>query len=137
VAERARVRRASLPVYTRPVRYLLHVTFSRHSLTSYSIAVTVCKWLFQSFHDVQAVANFDYVLPLMPELFRFTEVNDNDELATRASYVLVRMCGVTPPASLVNPLIDAMFTAIRKSAVSLQCQDVSCNSWVIADWIFV
>jgi len=86
--------------------------------------VTVCKWLFQSFHDVQAVANFDYVLPLMPELFRFTEVNDNDELATRASYVLVRMCGVTPPASLVNPLIDAMFTAIRKSAVSFQCQDV-------------
>ncbi|KAH7104159.1 hypothetical protein BKA62DRAFT_635182 [Auriculariales sp. MPI-PUGE-AT-0066] len=79
------------------------------------VAVTVCKWLFQSFHDVQAVANFDYLLPLMPELFRFTEVNDNDQLSSRASYVLVRMCGVTPPAALVNPLIDAMFEAIKKS----------------------
>ncbi|EJD55475.1 hypothetical protein AURDEDRAFT_109790 [Auricularia subglabra TFB-10046 SS5] len=80
------------------------------------VGVTVCKWLFQAFHDVQAVCTFDYILPLMPELFRFTEVNDNDELAARASLVLVRMCGVTPPTALVNPLIDAMFDAIRKAA---------------------
>ena len=54
------------------------------------IGVTVCKWLFQSLHDVQANSTFDYILPLMvssittnsvhlvyipsqPELFRFTE----------------------------------------------------------------
>lgn len=29
------------------------------------VGVTVCKWLFQSLHDVQAGSIFDYILPLM------------------------------------------------------------------------
>ncbi|KZW02065.1 hypothetical protein EXIGLDRAFT_736784 [Exidia glandulosa HHB12029] len=80
------------------------------------VGITICKWLFQSFHDVQAVAAFDYILPLMPELFRFEELHDNEELSNRAQLVLVRMCGVTPPAALVNPLIDGMFKAIRNAS---------------------
>jgi proteasome activator subunit 4 len=73
--------------------------------------------------------------PLQPELFRFTEgafatklqalvpradpflVNDNDELASRASVLLVKMCGVTPPRSLIDPILDAMFEAIQQSPV--------------------
>ncbi|KAE9410746.1 ARM repeat-containing protein [Gymnopus androsaceus JB14] len=52
---------------------------------------------------------------VMPELFRFTEVSDNDELVNRANLVLVRMCGVSPPRPLVNPLLDAIFEAIQSS----------------------
>lgn len=69
-----------------------------------------------------------------PELFRFTEgafpslvyhgivitaclVNDNDELANRASVLLGRMCGVTPPRAMVDSILDAMFTAIEESPV--------------------
>ncbi|RDB28522.1 Proteasome activator complex subunit 4 [Hypsizygus marmoreus] len=79
------------------------------------VGVTVCKWLFQSVHDVHAISTFDYILPLMPEIFRFTELHDNEELASRASTLMVRMCGVTPPLALVNPILDAIFDAIQNS----------------------
>ncbi|KAF8226105.1 hypothetical protein L208DRAFT_1425249 [Tricholoma matsutake] len=81
------------------------------------VGITVCKWLYQSLHDVHAISTFDYILSLMPELFRFTEVHDNDELASRASTLMVQMCGVTPPLPLVNPILDAIFQAIRSSPV--------------------
>ncbi|KIY51373.1 hypothetical protein FISHEDRAFT_37518 [Fistulina hepatica ATCC 64428] len=80
------------------------------------VGIVVCKWLFKSIHDITAISSFDYLLPLMPELFRFTEVSDNNELATRATTLLVRMCGVMPPQSLVNPILDAIFEAIRSAA---------------------
>jgi len=44
-------------------------------------------------------------------------VNDNSNLASRASSLLVRMCGVTPPAALINPILDAIFDAIQTSPV--------------------
>ena len=46
-------------------------------------------------------------------------MSDNDELVNRANLVLVRMCGVSPPRPLVNPLLDAIFEAIQSSPVSL------------------
>jgi hypothetical protein len=76
------------------------------------------------------------MISLQPELFRFTEgtlyvrpsylnavptsnfsVHDNDELVSHASTLLVRMCGVTPPLPLVNPILDAIFEAIQSSPV--------------------
>ncbi|KXN83586.1 Proteasome activator complex subunit 4 [Leucoagaricus sp. SymC.cos] len=79
------------------------------------VGTTVCKWLYQSLHDLHAISAFDYILPLMSEIFRFTELNDNDDLASRASRLLVRMCGVTPPVPLVSPLLDAIFHTIQNS----------------------
>lgn len=46
-------------------------------------------------------------------------VHDSDELASRAEILLVRMCGVSPPPALVNPLLDHMFAAIKSSTVRL------------------
>ncbi|KAJ3576138.1 hypothetical protein NP233_g640 [Leucocoprinus birnbaumii] len=79
------------------------------------VGTTVCKWLYQSLHDLHAISAFDYILPLMSEIFRFTELNDNDDLASRASRLLVRMCGVTPPVPLVSPILDAIFHTIQNS----------------------
>ncbi|RXW16590.1 hypothetical protein EST38_g9267 [Candolleomyces aberdarensis] len=79
------------------------------------VGITICKWLYRSIHDLHAISTFDYILPLMPELFRFTEVNDNKELVNRASNLLVRMCGVSPPVPLINPILDAIFEAIQTS----------------------
>ncbi|KAJ7456675.1 hypothetical protein FB451DRAFT_613190 [Mycena latifolia] len=75
------------------------------------VGITVCKFLFQLLLDASAISVFDYILPLMPELFRFTEVSDNEALATRSNDVLVQMCGVNPPRELINPLFDAIFDA--------------------------
>jgi proteasome activator subunit 4 len=79
------------------------------------VGTTLCRWLFQTVHDTNAISAFDYILPLMPELFRFTEVNDNDELLSRARMLLVRMCGVTPPRPLIGPILTAIFDTILKS----------------------
>ncbi|KAF9785996.1 hypothetical protein BJ322DRAFT_1005050 [Thelephora terrestris] len=79
------------------------------------VGVMVCKWLFQLLHDTNATSAFDYILPLMPEIFRFSEVNDNNELSGRADLLLVRMCGVTPPRSLISPMLDSIFRAIQTS----------------------
>lgn len=79
------------------------------------VGITICKWLYQSIHDLHAVSTFDYILPLMPELFRFTEVNDNKELVNRANNLLIRMCGVSPPMALINPILGVIFDAVQKS----------------------
>jgi len=73
---------------------------------------------------------------MQPEVFRFSEgtdrsdcqnyqlvfelrflVNDNNELAGRADLLLVRMCGATPPRSLIPPMLDSIFRAIQTSPV--------------------
>ncbi|CDO70270.1 hypothetical protein BN946_scf184942.g70 [Trametes cinnabarina] len=76
------------------------------------VGILVCKWLFQLIHDTNAISAFDCILPLMPELICFTEVNDNDELVYRAKLLMVRMCGVIIPRQFVDPLLDEIFTAI-------------------------
>jgi len=48
-------------------------------------------------------------------LFRFGELNDNDDLVERSGIVLVRMCGVMPPRELVRPLLDRLLEAIQNS----------------------
>ncbi|KAF8649879.1 hypothetical protein AX16_005641 [Volvariella volvacea WC 439] len=79
------------------------------------VGATVCIWLFVCVHCVNARCSFDHILPLLPELFRFTEVNDNDTLVSMASNVLKWMCGVTPPSELVDPILDCIFEVIRTS----------------------
>ncbi|TFY83729.1 hypothetical protein EWM64_g270 [Hericium alpestre] len=37
------------------------------------VGTTVCRWLYQSVHDTNAISAYDYIVPLLPELFRFTE----------------------------------------------------------------
>lgn len=51
-------------------------------------------------------------------------VNDNKELASRASMLLVRMCGVTPPRPLVDPIFDAIFDTIQQSPVSVEAFNI-------------
>ncbi|KAI0374438.1 hypothetical protein BV20DRAFT_1049238 [Pilatotrama ljubarskyi] len=79
------------------------------------VGILVCKWLFQLIHDTNAVSAFDYILPLMPELIRFTEINDNDDLAYRAKLLMVRMCGVIIPRQFIDPLLEQIFSAITTS----------------------
>ncbi|KAF7319927.1 Membrane protein [Mycena kentingensis (nom. inval.)] len=79
------------------------------------VGITICKFLFQLLLESSASSAFDYIVSLMPELFRFTEVNDNDTLATKGNDVLVQMCAVCPPRALVNPIIDGIFDAIQSS----------------------
>ncbi|KAF5374850.1 hypothetical protein D9758_000077 [Tetrapyrgos nigripes] len=82
------------------------------------VGICVCRWLFQSVHDTNALCCFDYIIPLLPELFQVhrrsvpdVTVNDNDELANRAHNLLVRMCGITLTPALIGPILDAILSA--------------------------
>lgn len=44
-------------------------------------------------------------------------VHDNEELVRHANVLLVRMCGVVPPRSMIGPLLSAIFSAIQTSPV--------------------
>jgi len=76
----------------------------------------LCKWLLLLLNDTPAVTFFDVVLPLMPELFRFCELNDNEELVKRATILLTRMCAIAPPQGLLEPILDRIFDAIKYSS---------------------
>jgi len=62
-------------------------------------------------------------------------VNDNNELAGRADLLLVRMCGVTPPRSLISPMLDSIFRAIQTSPVGFTGCVV--RMFLTADWTVV
>ncbi|KAG8927366.1 hypothetical protein FRC02_008249 [Tulasnella sp. 418] len=76
---------------------------------------TIIKWLSQSLYDINASSVFQYLLPLLPELFKAAELQDSDELAGRSQMLLVTMCGVTPPLSLVPRLLETIFETVRHS----------------------
>ncbi|CCA68831.1 hypothetical protein PIIN_02692 [Serendipita indica DSM 11827] len=78
-------------------------------------AATVLKWLFLGLHDIHAVSIYEYVLPFIPELLRMSELNDNNDLASRASLLLTRTCGVSPPREMIAPILHELYKAIQDS----------------------
>jgi proteasome activator subunit 4 len=47
-------------------RYVWDTTSLRNRTDVFNrVGITVCKWLYQSLHDVHAISTFDYILPLM------------------------------------------------------------------------
>lgn len=86
----------------------IHSTYDR-------AASTVLKWLFLGLHDIQAVSIYEYVLPFIPELLRMSELNDNNDLAQRAGFLLTRTCGVSPPRELIGPFLNSIFQVIEES----------------------
>ena len=44
---------------------------TNEDLRIYRVGITVCKWLYQSLHDVHAISTFDYILPLMVHISFF------------------------------------------------------------------
>ncbi|KAI9462361.1 hypothetical protein BJY52DRAFT_1221991 [Lactarius psammicola] len=99
--------------------------FNQHTINMSRVGTTICRWLFQTVHDTNAISAFDYILPLMVFCNFLTaaglisetteSVNDNDELLSRARMLLVRMCGVTPPRPLIGPILKVIFDTILNS----------------------
>ncbi|KAG8908485.1 hypothetical protein FRB99_005843 [Tulasnella sp. 403] len=76
---------------------------------------TVIRWLYEGLAEVNATSMYQYILPLLPELFKAAELQDSDDLARRAHSLLVGLCGVTPPLPVVPRLLEAIFETIRTS----------------------
>ena len=56
---------------------------------------------------------------MQPELLRMSELNDNNDLASRASLLLTRTCGVSPPREMITLILNEFFKAIQESPVRI------------------
>lgn len=77
--------------------------------------MTIIRWLFTGLQEVNASSMFQYIIPMLPELFKAAELQDHDALARRSQTLLTALCGVTPPLPKLPNLLDVIFVTIRKS----------------------
>ncbi|KAG8998807.1 hypothetical protein FRB90_012229 [Tulasnella sp. 427] len=77
--------------------------------------MTIIRWLFTGLQEINASSMFQYIIPMLPELFKAAELQDNDALARRSQTLLASLCGVTPPLSKLPALLDVVFDTIRNS----------------------
>ncbi|TFK76811.1 hypothetical protein BDN72DRAFT_829977 [Pluteus cervinus] len=79
------------------------------------IGLTVLQWIWGSAHGGQACLVFPYILPMMPEILRMSELNDSSELQNYSSAVLYVLSAVSPPPEYVEGIVDNFVTAAKSS----------------------
>ncbi|KZT61305.1 hypothetical protein CALCODRAFT_514830 [Calocera cornea HHB12733] len=92
----------------------LHGAMAPYS-TYDKVAGTIVRFLFGMLHDINAAMAFQYILPMIPELFRMLIMEDSVDLAARAAMLLIRMNGVPMPRSTLSTILDTLFDVIRTS----------------------
>ncbi|CAL1696390.1 unnamed protein product [Somion occarium] len=79
------------------------------------VGLTVLQWIWTASHGPQAPLIFPYVISLLPEVLRMSELNDSSELQKYSSAVLYILSAVPPPAEYVEIIADNFLTAITSS----------------------
>ncbi|KAI8995384.1 ARM repeat-containing protein [Trametes punicea] len=79
------------------------------------VGLTILQWVWDFAHGPQAPLIFPYVVVLLPEIIRMSELNDSSELQTYSSAVLYVLSAVTPPPEFVEVIADNFITAIKSS----------------------
>ncbi|KAG8737973.1 hypothetical protein FRC10_007440 [Ceratobasidium sp. 414] len=77
--------------------------------------LTVLQWIWSAGHSSMAPLIFPYVMPLLPELFQMSNLNDSSELMTYSNAVLYLLSAVTPPLEFVEPIVNALIEATTSS----------------------
>jgi len=72
-----------------------------------------------SSHGSQASLIFPYVIPMLPDIFKMSELNDSSELQTYSSAVLYVLSAVTPVPEFVDVILQRFVAAIKSSTVRL------------------
>ncbi|KDQ54780.1 hypothetical protein JAAARDRAFT_134622 [Jaapia argillacea MUCL 33604] len=79
------------------------------------VGLTLLQWLWASCHGPQASLIFPYILPMLPEILRMSELSDSSELQNYSSAVLYVLSAVTPPPEYINVILEHFLGAIRSS----------------------
>lgn len=79
-------------------------------------------WLTVGVTDSHAVATFPYLIPLLPELFKVREMNDNREMQAIAGRLLAWVPSITPAFQLIEPLIQQLIRTLQETTVSFHSQ---------------
>ncbi|KAG9123719.1 hypothetical protein FRC07_014176 [Ceratobasidium sp. 392] len=77
--------------------------------------LTILQWIWSAGHSSMAPLIFPYVMPLLPELFQMSNLNDSSELMTYSNAVLYLLSAVTPPLDFVEPIVNALIEATTSS----------------------
>ncbi|KAF8682453.1 hypothetical protein RHS04_02581 [Rhizoctonia solani] len=80
--------------------------------------LTVLQWIWSAGHAADAPSIFPYVMPLLPEMFQMSNLNDSSELMMYSNAVLYLLSAVTPPLDYIEPIVNELIHAITSSPVS-------------------
>ncbi|KAI9462941.1 hypothetical protein F5148DRAFT_1212253 [Russula earlei] len=119
------------PLSIRRVPYLLHVSELANKLSDWKekrhppprvnqseydkVGLSLLRWIWISFYSPQAPLMFPYVLPLLPEIFRMSELSDDPELQSHSQAVLYILSAVSPPLESVEAIGVSFVSAISSS----------------------
>ncbi|KAH9922007.1 ARM repeat-containing protein [Epithele typhae] len=79
------------------------------------VGLTLLQWVWDFAHGPQAPLIFRYIIAMLPEIIRMSELNDSSELQTYSSAVLYVLSAVTPPPEYVGVIADNFINAIKSS----------------------
>jgi len=119
------------PLFIRRVSYLSDISALASKLSSWKdqrlppprvnqsaydkVGLSLLRWLWVSFYSPQAPLMFPYVLPLLPEIFRMSELSDDPELQTYSQAVLYILSAVAPPPESIEAIGISFVKAISSS----------------------
>lgn len=81
--------------------------------------ISVLQLIWVSSHGPQASLVFPYIIPLLPDVFKMSELNDNSELQKYSSAVLYVLSAVDLAPEFVNVILQSFVVAIKSSRVRL------------------
>ncbi|KAH9937428.1 ARM repeat-containing protein [Fomitopsis serialis] len=80
------------------------------------VGLTMLQWFWECSHNPQAVLVLPYLVTMLPEVLRMSELNDNSELQKYSSAVLYVLSAVDPPQEYVGVIAENFLQAIKSSS---------------------
>ncbi|EPQ60983.1 hypothetical protein GLOTRDRAFT_53630 [Gloeophyllum trabeum ATCC 11539] len=79
------------------------------------VGLTLLQWIWVSSYGPQACMMFPYIVAMLPEILRMTELSDSSELQTYSSAVLYVLSAVTPPAEYIDRILEVYIDALKSA----------------------
>ena len=76
-------------------------------------------WIWVYSHGSEASLIFPYLVPMLPDIFKMSELNDSSELQTYSSAVLYVLSAINPAPEFVDVILQNFVVAIKSSSVRL------------------
>ncbi|KAJ3537454.1 hypothetical protein NMY22_g5581 [Coprinellus aureogranulatus] len=79
------------------------------------VCLTLLQWIWISAHGAPAHLIIPYIVPLMPEILRLSELSDNPEIQAYGSGALYILSALTPLSDFIEPILDKYVVSIESS----------------------
>ncbi|KAH8120588.1 hypothetical protein DFH11DRAFT_1838384 [Phellopilus nigrolimitatus] len=79
------------------------------------VGLSLLTWIWSAGHVSEASLVFAYAIPILPEVLKMTDLNDNPELQIYSTSFLYVLSAVTPPKEFVEIIADKFISTIQSS----------------------